>query len=207
MGLPVAGLPYVFSHRSAPYGIHRAVGEGSSPWLGSGFPGGCAADRRKIKQMSYSKVLLPSILRPVLFLARHSPWIWYFFLFWSFSWDTLSRSWSTVMSSSSRRLGWGDGSGHQQFSPASLMSPVLAGGFFTTSATWEARNSCVTGIPTCYIQTRTGATFRGNWAWEQQHLLLRQGAPREKYHTKRKILFKVQLIISSIPHMLLLPLL
>ena len=64
---------------------------------------------------SYSKVLLPSILRPVLFLARHSPWIWYLFLFWSFSWDTLSRSWSTVMSSSSRRLGWGDGSGHQQF--------------------------------------------------------------------------------------------
>ena len=65
--------------------------------------------------MSYSKVLLPSILRPVLFLARHSPWILYLFLFWSFSWDTLSRSWSTVMSSSSRRLGWGDGSGHQQF--------------------------------------------------------------------------------------------
>ena len=157
----------------------------------------------KMKQMSYSKVLLPSILRPVLFSARHSLWVWYLFLFWSFSWDTLSRSWSTVMSSSSRRLGVrGWFRAPAVLEPASLMSPVLAGEFFTT---WEAHNSCVMGIPSCYIQMRTEATFRGNWAWEKQHLLLRQGALREKYHTKRKILFKVQLIISSIPHMLLLP--
>ena len=160
----------------------------------------------KMKQMSYSKVLLPSILRPVLFSARHSLWVWYLFLFWSFSWDTLSRSWSTVMSSSSRRLGVrGWFRAPAVLEPASLMSPVLAGGFFSTSTTWEAHNSCVMGIPSCYIQMRTEATFRGNWAWEKQHLLLRQGALREKYHTKRKILFKVQLIISSIPHMLLLP--
>ena len=152
----------------------------------------------KMKQMSYSKVLLLSILRPVLFSARHSPRVWYLFLFWSFSWDTLSRSWSTVMSSSSRRLGMrGWFRAPAVLEPASLMSPVLAGGSFTTSTTWEAHNSCVMGIPSCYIQMRTEATFRGNWAWEKQHLLLRQGALREKYLQRGKFFSRFNLLFPQ----------
>ena len=32
---------------------------------------------------------------------------------------------------------------------ASLTSPALAGGFFTTSAIWETLHSCISSLPTC----------------------------------------------------------
>ena len=41
---------------------------------------------------------------------------------------------------------------HPGIKHASLMSPALAGGFFTTSATWEAQYSCAHQLPSCQVQ-------------------------------------------------------
>ena len=37
-----------------------------------------------------------------------------------------------------------------------LMSPALAGGFFTTSALWETLHSCISSLPTCAHAQYTG---------------------------------------------------
>ena len=38
---------------------------------------------------------------------------------------------------------------HPRIESASLASPALAGGFFTTSAIWETLHSCISSLPTC----------------------------------------------------------
>ena len=35
--------------------------------------------------------------------------------------------------------------------PMSLVSPALAGGFFTTRATWEAQHACMLGINSVFF--------------------------------------------------------
>ena len=48
---------------------------------------------------------------------------------------------------------------HTGIEPASLASPALAGGFFTTSATWDAPHSCTCVCMSVYVAVHTMSHF------------------------------------------------